>query len=42
MGNVKSLGYYDKNDKTLVVADASGVVLGAILIQFDREKVFPV
>lgn len=36
MGDVKSLGYFDQNDKTLVVADASGVALGAILIQFDK------
>lgn len=36
MGNVKALGYFNENDKTLVVADASGVALGAVLIQFDK------
>lgn len=34
VGSANSLGYYDPNDRTLVVTDASGVGLGAVLIQF--------
>lgn len=37
LGDVHSLGYYDPNDRTQVVADASPVGLGAILIQFDSK-----
>lgn len=36
MSNVKALGYFNEKDKTLVVADASGVALGAVLIQYDN------
>lgn len=31
------LGYYDKTDRTRVIADASPVGLGAVLIQFNKE-----
>lgn len=37
LGDVKTLGYYDPNDKTQVMADASPVGLGAILIQIDSN-----
>lgn len=38
IGNVKALGYFDPKDKTLlVVADASGVALGSVLIQFNSS-----
>lgn len=38
IGNVKALGYFVQTDKTLVVADASGVALGGVLIQFDKNQ----
>lgn len=34
---IQSLGYYDVKDKTQVIADASPVGLGAILIQIDSQ-----
>nr|CAH7725339.1 unnamed protein product [Callosobruchus chinensis] len=37
LSNIKTLGYYDPNDRTQVVADASPVGLGAVLIQFDSN-----
>lgn len=35
--NIESLGYYDVKDKTHVIADASPVGLGAVLVQTDRN-----
>lgn len=32
LGEITSLGFYDPNDKTQIMADASPVGLGAILI----------
>ncbi|XP_058838582.1 uncharacterized protein K02A2.6-like isoform X2 [Topomyia yanbarensis] len=37
IGSTKHLGYYDPKDRTLVVTDASGVGLGAVLIQFKEN-----
>lgn len=38
IGCLDYLGYYDPADRTLVVSDASGVGLGAVLIQFKKDK----
>ncbi|XP_062557522.1 uncharacterized protein K02A2.6-like [Armigeres subalbatus] len=38
VGSVEHLGYYDPKDRTLVVTDASGVGLGAVLIQFKNNQ----
>lgn len=35
--NVPKLGYYNPHDKTLVIADASPVGLGAVLIQINNK-----
>lgn len=37
MTQIQSLGYYAVNDKTQVIADASPVGLGAVLVQVDSE-----
>ncbi|XP_052744494.1 uncharacterized protein K02A2.6-like [Bicyclus anynana] len=37
LSNIHTLGYYDLNDKTTVMADASPVGLGAVLIQSDSN-----
>lgn len=37
LSNIKTLGYYDPSDRTQVIADASPVGLGAVLVQFDKE-----
>ncbi|XP_023312364.1 uncharacterized protein K02A2.6-like [Anoplophora glabripennis] len=37
LSNVATLGYYDPEDRTQVIADASPVGLGAVLIQYDSE-----
>lgn len=37
MKNIRTLGYYDVNDKTQVIADASPVGLGAVLVQIDKN-----
>ncbi|XP_045452155.1 uncharacterized protein K02A2.6-like [Melitaea cinxia] len=34
---IQTLGYYDVNDKTQVIADASPVGLGAVLVQIDAN-----
>lgn len=34
---IQSLGYYDVRDKTQVIADASPVGLGALLVQIDAN-----
>lgn len=38
MSSTKALGYFNVKDRTLVVADASGVALGAVLIQFNSNQ----
>ncbi|XP_062542351.1 uncharacterized protein LOC134210318 [Armigeres subalbatus] len=38
VGSLDYLGYYDPSDRTLVVTDASGVGLGAVLIQFKNNE----
>lgn len=38
IGSAGSLGFYDPNDRTLVVTDASGVGLGSVLIQFKNNQ----
>ena len=37
LSNIATLGYYDPKDKTTVMADASPVGLGAVLIQSDNN-----
>lgn len=37
MTNIPSLGYYDVNDRTMVIADASPVGLGGVLVQINPE-----
>lgn len=38
VGSAGSLGYYDPKDRTLLITDASGVGLGAVLIQFNNSQ----
>lgn len=38
LSNHSVLGYYDVNDRTQVIADASPVGLGAVLIQFKKSE----
>lgn len=38
MSNPKVLGYYDVNNRTRVIADASPVGLGAVLIQYNDQS----
>lgn len=38
IGDVRYLGYYDPKDRTLLVTDASGVGLGAVLLQFKENQ----
>lgn len=37
LSNINTLGYYNPKDKTQVIADASPVGLGAVLVQIDRN-----
>ena len=37
---IQTLGYYEPKDRTQVVADASPVGLGAVLIQYDSKGSF--
>ncbi|XP_053617728.1 uncharacterized protein K02A2.6-like [Plodia interpunctella] len=37
LSHIKSLGYYDVRDRTQVIADASPVGLGAVLVQVDSK-----
>lgn len=37
LSNSSMLGFYNKNDRTQIIADASPVGLGAVLIQFDDK-----
>lgn len=37
LAKIQTLGYYDVNDKTQVIADASPVGLGAVLVQIDAK-----
>ncbi|CAH2107517.1 unnamed protein product [Euphydryas editha] len=37
LSGIQNLGYYDVNDKTQVIADASPVGLGAVLVQIDNN-----
>lgn len=38
MSDQMTLGYYDVNDRTQLIADASPVGLGAVLIQFNEQE----
>lgn len=38
IGSLDHLGYYDPKDRTLLVTDASGVGLGAVLLQFKKNQ----
>nr|XP_026493651.1 uncharacterized protein K02A2.6-like [Vanessa tameamea] len=37
LSNIPTLGYYDVKDRTLVIADASPVALGSVLVQTDER-----
>lgn len=37
LSNIQTLGYYNPSDKTQVIADASPVGLGAVLVQVDED-----
>lgn len=37
MTKIPSLGYYDVNNRTIVIADASPVGLGGVLVQINSE-----
>lgn len=39
IANIEHLGYYDPRDHTILVTDASGVGLGAVLVQVKNNKV---
>lgn len=38
IGSIQHLGYYDPKDRTLLITDASGVGLGAVLLQFKNNQ----
>ena len=38
MSDIKSLGYYDPEHKTEVIADANPIALGAVLVQLDGKN----
>jgi hypothetical protein len=38
ISNVKTLGYYNPKDRTRVIADASPVAIGAVLVQFNGDN----
>lgn len=37
LSNIRTIGFYDPNDRTQLFADASPVGLGAVLVQFDTH-----
>ena len=42
IANAESLAYFDKNAKTVIIADASPVGVGAVLTQWQGDQLRPV